>query len=107
MSLNTTPVSRCLDKKIFMFGFEALDVLLIFLVLSVLNLLFGQSGMKFISIWVPTALLAAVLRFGKRDKPEHFLMHFVRYQFKPGIFSAFSEPTSWAPISKFKGGAEQ
>jgi len=93
MALKTTPVSRSLERKLLLFGFEALDALLIFMVLSVLNLLFGKTGLKIPLVWIPTAALALVLRLGKRGKPERFLVHWLRFQFKPGIYSAFPPPT--------------
>lgn len=93
MALKTTPVSRSLERKLLLFGFEALDALLIFMVLSVLNLLFGKTGLKIPLVWLPTATLALILRLGKRGKPERFLVHWLRFQFKPGIYSAFPSPT--------------
>lgn len=93
--MRAVDVSKSLDKKLMMFGYEVLDVLAIFLTLSVLNLLFGQSGMSLLLVWIPTTLLAVVLRVGKRGKPDKFLLHWLRYQVKPGVYSAFPEPTGW------------
>ena len=42
--MRTVPVSKCLDKKLILFGYEVPDVLAIFLTLSILNFLFGQTG---------------------------------------------------------------
>jgi hypothetical protein len=91
------PVSKCLDKRLVMFGFEVPDILAIFLTLSVLNFLFGQTSMKLALIWAPTLSLAAVLRYGKRGKPDKYLVHWLRYQIKPGVYSAFPEPTINVP----------
>ena len=93
--MRSIDVSKSLDRKLMLFGYEVLDVLAIFLTLSLLNLLFGQSGMSFLLVWTPTLLLAVVLRLGKRGKPDKFLLHWLRYQVKPGIYSAFPEPKSW------------
>jgi len=92
-----TPISRCLDRKLVIFGFEVLDLIAVFIVLSVLNLLFGQSSLRWLLVWLPTIALAALLRLGKRGKPEKHLTHWVRFQVLPGTFSAFTE--SRQPIS--------
>ena len=89
--MRATGVSKCLDKKMVLFGFEVLDLLAVFLVLSILNFLFGQSPMKPLLVWAPSLLLAVVLRFGKRGKPDKYLIHWIRYQVKPGAYSAFTE----------------
>ena len=93
--MRAVEVSKSLDRKLTMMGFEVMDVLAIFLTLSLLNLLFGQSGMSIVLVWLPTALLAFVLRIGKRGKPDKFLLHWLRYQVKPGVYSAFPEPSVW------------
>jgi hypothetical protein len=93
--MRAVDVSKSLDRKLKLFGYEVLDVLTIFLTLSVLNLLFGQSGMSLLLVWTPSVALAVVLRLGKRGKPEKYLLHWLRYQVKPGIYSAFPEPTDW------------
>lgn len=91
--MRTVEVSRCLDKKLMMFGFEVVDILAIFLCLSILNFVFGASHWKLIFVWLPTTTLALVLRYGKRGKPENYLIHWLRFQIKPGILSAFPEPS--------------
>lgn len=78
-----------------LFGFEAMDVLIIVLTLSVLNLLFGRMGQRLLLIWLPTVILAGVLRIGKRGKPEGYLLHLLKYQFRPGIYSAYVDPTAF------------
>jgi hypothetical protein len=93
MALKTTPVSRSLERKLLLFGYEAMDALLIFFVLSILNLLFGKTGLKLPLVWFPTVALALILRLGKRGKPDRFLIHWLKFQFKPGIYSAFPPPS--------------
>lgn len=95
MEVSTTPVSKCLDKKIQILGFEVPDLLLIFLVLSILNFLFGTTSMKLLLVWLPTLSLAAILRLGKRGKPENYLVHWLRFQIRPGSLSAFKHSTFW------------
>lgn len=96
MELKTVPVSQCLDKRLLIFGYEIPDVLAIFITLSVLNFIFGQlQAPKFFLVWCPTVALAVILRLGKKDKPDNFLIHWIRFQVKPGVYSAFTEPTAW------------
>jgi hypothetical protein len=95
INLRATPVAKCLDKKLLLFGFEVPDVLAIFLTLSVLNFVFGQTPLKFVFVWLPSLALAAVLRFGKKGKPDGYLVHWLRYQVKPGTYQAFPDPTRW------------
>ena len=91
--MRTTPVSKCLDKRLLLFGFEVFDLLAVFLVLSILNFIFGSATMKLLFVWLPTLSLAALLRFGKKGKPDKFLIHWVRFQIRPGYHSAFKEPS--------------
>lgn len=101
--MRTIPVSKCLDKKLIMFGFEVMDILAIFLTLSILNFIFGSSSLKILFVWLPSAALATVLRYGKRGKPDKYLVHWLRFQTKPGTLSAFPEPTVILPPPRIKG----
>lgn len=105
MELNSTPVSRCLDKKMVIFGFEIPDLLAIFLTLSILNYLFGATSLNVALVWLPSAALAVTLWFGKRGKPENFLLHWIRFQIAPGYLSAFQDPSEWALPPKLKKGS--
>jgi hypothetical protein len=102
MELRSVNVSKCLDKRLVLFGFEVYDLLAIFLTLSVLNLIFGQAStvMKLLFVWLPTITIALVLHYGKKGKPEMFLVHWVRFQIKPGTLNAFHEPTLVVPPPK-------
>lgn len=91
--MRTVDVSKCLDKKLTLFGFEVADILAIFLTLSVLNFLFGQTSLKVAFVWLPTIALALVLRYGKQGKPDKYLIHWLRFQIKPGTLSAFHPPS--------------
>lgn len=91
MSLQTTPVSQCLEKKLTIAGYEVPDLLAIFSVLSVLNFLFGSfRGMKLWLVWLPTLAVAAVLRIGKRGKPDNYLVHLIKHRLSPKYYPAFS-----------------
>ncbi len=103
MSLKTTSVAKCLDKRLLLLGFEVLDVLAIFLTLSILNFIFGQTSLKIMTVWIPTAFLAAVLYFGKKGKPDRHLIHWLRFQMKPGTYKAFPDASTWAKPPTFRG----
>ena len=89
MALKTSEVYRCLDKKALVLGFEIIDLLAVFLFLSVLNFLFRGLPYKFFITWVPSLGLALFLKFGKAGKPENYLLHWVRFYFMPVVFSSF------------------
>lgn len=93
MDLKITPVSKCLDKKMTIMGFEIPDLLIIFLTMSVLNFLFGTTNLKWLFVWLPSVSLAAIIRITKRGKPDNYLTHWFRFQIKPGVLSAFPFPT--------------
>lgn len=95
MSLRTTRVAQCLDKKLLLFGYEIPDVLAIFLTLSILNFIFGSTSLKFFFVWVPTIALALILKYGKKGKAEGYLVHWLRFQIKPGTYRAFPEASNW------------
>ena len=100
MDLKITPVSRCLEKKMMIFGFEVPDLLLIFMTLSILNFLFNETDFKLLLIWLPALSLAGTLRFAKRGKPDNYLVHWLRFQIRPGVLSAFNDPTVSEPLTK-------
>lgn len=93
MTLKATPVSRCLEKKMQIAGFDVPDLLFIFATLSILNFLFGQSDYTIGLVWLPTLALAAVLRLGKRGKPENYLVHLFRHHSRQKRLFAFLDPT--------------
>jgi hypothetical protein len=95
MALNQSEVYRCLEKKTLIFGFEVVDLFLAFGLLTILNLAYAGVRYKFLWTWGPAALLSLTLRIGKAGKPENYLVHWVRYQVSPGLFSAF-------PLARFK-----
>ncbi len=102
MDLKVTSVSKCLDKKMMIMGFEIPDLLFIFLTMSILNFLFGSTSMKWLFVWLPSASLAITLKLTKRGKPDNYLIHWLRYQIKPGILRAFDDPTINKKLPKLK-----
>ncbi len=97
MELKVTEVSRCLDKKMMIMGFEVPDLLFIFLTMSILNFLFGTTNLKLLFVWLPSAAIALTIKFTKRGKPDNYLIHWLRFQIKPGVLMAFHDPTNQTP----------
>ncbi|HND85661.1 MAG TPA: hypothetical protein PLU50_07620, partial [Pseudobdellovibrionaceae bacterium] len=61
MPLKSEPTSQSLEKKLLILGYEVPDVLAIFLLLSILNFLFGQTNQKLLLVWLPVVVIALVL----------------------------------------------
>jgi hypothetical protein len=91
MEIKTSQVYKCLEKKTLIFGFEIFDVFLVCILLSVLNIVFSTSDWKLFYTWLPVAGVAIGLRTFKRGKPDNYLLHYLRFQFSPGIYSAFTK----------------
>lgn len=98
MGLKKASVSKCLDRKLQFAGFEIADILIILTLLSILKFLFGNSGHETFLVWLPVASLIAILRIGKRGKPENFILHWFKYQTSPKAYYAFHEPTKELPV---------
>jgi type IV secretory pathway TrbD component len=82
--LKTSTVHRRLDAKIKVGGAEASDLILVLLLAAVLNLFLGQVPFGAVFIFGIPALVFAGLYFGKRGKPEGFLLHWAKFHLTPG-----------------------
>ena len=91
MELNCSKVHRNLDVKLKMMGMDAHELIFILLFASVMNLLFGGTRLALYLVFVLPSLMALVLVVGKKDKPNGFLVHWLRYYFQAGHFVAGSE----------------
>ncbi len=89
MALRTSEVYRCLEKKTLIFGFEIVDLFVVFSFLAILNFIFKGLTYKFYFSWGPALALALILRMGKAGKPENYLLHLARHLLSPTLFSAF------------------
>lgn len=98
--LLVSTTNRNLERKILIFGFEIFDTLIIAIVLSTLNFLFKNISYKIPIIWGGTFLFSLILYFSKRNKPENFLIHKIRYWFNPAIFYAGSFDLKQTPYIK-------
>jgi hypothetical protein len=97
MSLLVSKVPRSLEAKTRLFGFELSDLLLIFLYLSISNLLFGATRLKFLLVWVGSCSLASILYFVKRNRPDGFIQHLGEFYRTPGILSAGAPDLDYEP----------
>ena len=86
--LKTSRVHRKLDAKLKILGFEIMDLLAILMLAAVNNLFLGRTSFAPVFVLVIPSLLAAVLYFVKRNRPEGFLLHWLRYVTTPGVYSA-------------------
>lgn len=81
-------VPRALEMKTKLFGFELPDLLLIFLNLSITNLIFGASTFRYLLVWGTTLGLALFLFFAKRGRPDNYLQHLGEYLTSPSYRAA-------------------
>lgn len=93
-------VPRALDTKTRLFGFELGDLLVIFLYLALSNLLFGGTRLKVPMVWLGTLIIAGVLNFVKRNKPDHYLEHWGEFKRTPGVISAGAADPDYQPYLK-------
>ena len=92
MELETSQVQRNLDAKIKVLGQDAPDLLFVLILAAVMNLFFGDTFLAIpLILGLPTLLLIA-LSVGKKNRPEGFWVHFLRYVLSPGKFNAGEEP---------------
>lgn len=86
--LLTSSVPRALEMKSKLFGYELPDLLLIFVNLSITNLIFGGSSLRYPLVWGTTLGMALFLFFAKRGKPDNYLQHLGEYWMKPSYLAA-------------------
>ena len=87
-SLLTSVVPRTLETKSKIFGFELSDFLLLLLNLSIQNLIFGSTAMKIPMVFGTSLILAGLLFFMKRGKPDNYLQHYFEHLMSPAIMPA-------------------
>lgn len=86
--LLTSRVPRALEMKSKLFGYELSDLLLIFLNLSVTNLVFGATSFRYLFVWGTTLFLALFLWLAKRGRPDNYLQHLFEYYVRPAYYAA-------------------
>jgi len=88
MSLESSSVHRNLGAKIKIVGLEAYDLLFVLIIAALMNLFFGQSALALPMGFGIPVLIFLGLFFGKKNKPEKYLLHLLRFYTTPGFFSA-------------------
>lgn len=86
--LKTSTVHRNLDAKFKIGGIEAADLLAVLLSGAVMNLIFGRLSIGPIFIFGVPGILFFALYFGKRGKPEGYLMHALKFFISSGELRA-------------------
>ena len=69
-------------------GFDTFDLLACLLLSGIMNLLFGGSSFGIYFVFVFPGVILGILYFGKKNKPEDFLKHYLRYLMLPEYLSA-------------------
>jgi hypothetical protein len=69
-------------------GLEIHDLLFVLLFAAIMNLIFGQTAIGFYLVFVVPSIMAAILFIAKRNRPDGFLVHAIRYYVNSGAFSA-------------------
>lgn len=103
VSLLVTKVPRNLDRRLLLFGFELADLLIVFLYLSLSNLFFGTTKLKFPIVWLGTFAIAGTLFFIKRGKPEGYLQHLVQFKIRPTAYTAGTPDIKYQSLLMGKG----
>lgn len=98
--LLTSSVPRALEMKSKLFGYELPDLLLIFVNLSITNLIFGGSSLRYPLVWETTLGMALFLFFAKRGKPDNYLQHLGEYWMKPSYLAAGRPDRKFKPFRK-------
>jgi hypothetical protein len=90
MSIDTSTVHRRLDSKVKIVGLELYDLLFVLLFAAVMNLIFGQTAIGTLMVFIIPLVMAAILFLVKRNKPDGFLVHFLKFHLESGFLSAGS-----------------
>lgn len=69
-------------------GLEAPDLLFVLIFAAIMNLFFGTTSLALPLVIMLPLVVLGVLYLGKRDKPDGFLIHLIRFYLTPGFFSA-------------------
>ena len=86
---------RHITIKSKLYGFELIDLFLLFLYFNVSNFCLSFLPYKFIFVWGSTGLLGFLIHLFKANKPDQFLMFLLRYQFGKNIYSASMPDTEF------------
>ncbi len=103
-TLLTSVVPRTLETRSKILGLELSDVLILFLNLSIQNLIFGGTQFKIPMVFGTSLAMALVLFVFKRGKPDLFLQHYFQHLLLPSHFSGNEPDKNYRPFQR--GGAQ-
>ncbi|MBF0362741.1 MAG: hypothetical protein HQK49_17110 [Oligoflexia bacterium] len=86
--LRNSIVHKNLEMKIKLLGVELADILLVLFLSSVMNLIFGRTSISWIMVFIIPLIVGITLHLGKKNKPDNFIFHFIKYHLLPGQFVA-------------------
>lgn len=86
--LDTSTIHRRLDSKVKIVGLEVHDLLFVLLFAAIMNLIFGQTTLGTIMVFMVPSIMAMALYFAKKNKPENYLVHLIKYHLEPGLLLA-------------------
>lgn len=88
IELTTSQVHRKLDATFKVGGIEAMDLIGVLLTAAIANLLFGRLPLApLFVVGLPGGILVGLF-FGKRGKPDGYLLDAVRFYLSPGALCA-------------------
>lgn len=98
--LDLSKVSRSLDRKTLILWLEITDIFALVTFCSVLNVMFGGTGLKMYFVYFPTLVLGVTLVLAKRGKPEGFLIHFLKFHLQPKHLTCFHHGPESYPLQR-------
>ena len=88
MEINTSRVYRSLETNLKIVGIDLFDLLICLLLSGVMNLIFGGTFLGIYIVFIFPGIVLSILHFGKRNKPEGFLKHYLRWMIMDEFLSA-------------------
>jgi hypothetical protein len=85
-TLLTSSVPRTLETRSKILGLELSDVLILFLNLSIQNLIFGGTHLKVPMVFGTSVAIVLILFVFKRGKPDLFLQHYFQHLLSPSHY---------------------
>ena len=90
--IDTSEVHRDLDAKFKIGGLEAFDLIIALFLGAIMNLFVGGTALEIPLVIGLPVFVTCGLYFGKKGKPENFMIHMIRFYLSPGFFSSGEEP---------------
>jgi len=90
MELKTSTIHRNLAARFKIMGMDAFDLIFLLLFAEIMNLIFGGTRLQLYLVFILPLVIGLILFFSKRNKPDKYLIHLIRYYILQGHFSAGS-----------------